>query len=217
MLKAFSFVLLVVPLIPLAAAAASRDGAEKHWHFAVSLDGKPIGEHDFAVARDGDNVAVDIYAHFKVRMAFIPVYGYDHQDHEVWRRGCLAQLDSQTNDDGKKLAVHGVAQDDMFEVKGSHGEATLPACVKSFAYWDESFLTEPRLLNSQTGEYEAVNLTRRGVETLQVRGKSIAAQHYSLRTGHFGIDLWYSNQGEWLALESHLENGRTLRYDIEQP
>ncbi len=95
--------------------------------------------------------------------------------------------------------------------------ATLPACVKSFAYWDESFVTESRLLNSQTGEFESVNLTRQGVETLQVSGRSLAAKHYSLRTGHLGIDLWYSNQGEWLALESHLENGRTLRYEIEQP
>jgi Family of unknown function (DUF6134) len=217
MFKAFTFVLLVVPLFARPTFAASGDGDAKHWHFAVSLDGKPIGEHDFAVAQDGDNVDVAIHARFKVRMAFIPLYGYDHQDHEVWRGGCLAQMDSQTNDDGKKLVVHGAAKGDVFEVKGPQGEATLPACVKSFAYWDEGFLTEPRLLNSQTGEYEAVNLTRRGVDTFQVRGKSIAAQHYSLRTAHFGIDLWYSSQGEWVALESHLENGRTLRYDIEQP
>jgi hypothetical protein len=72
------------------------------------------------------------------------------------------------------------------------------------------------LLNSQTGEYEAVNLTRHGLESLQVGGNPVAAQHYSLRTAHFGIDLWYSSQGEWLALESQLENGRTLRYEIEQ-
>jgi hypothetical protein len=217
MVKALTIVLLVVPLVARATSAASVDEAEQHWHFAVSLDGKRIGEHDFAVARHGDEVEVDVHAHFKVRMAFIPLYGYEHRDHEVWRQGCLTLMESQTDDDGKKLAVRGYANGSEFDVKGSHGEATLPACVKSFAYWDQNFLTEPRLLNSQTGEYEAVNLTRDGVETLQVRGKAIAAQHYSLHTGHFGIDLWYSNQGEWLALESHLENGRTLRYDIEQP
>jgi len=217
MFKAFAFVLLVVPLVCGTGPAAAADGTAKHWHFAVSLDGKRIGEHDFAVAQNGESVDVDIHAHFKVRAAFIPLYGYDHQDHEVWRRGCLAQMDSQTNDDGKKLVVHGAANGGGFEVKGPHGEATLPTCVKSFAYWDESFLTESRLLNSQTGEYESVNLTRHGVETLQLRGQSLAAQHYSLRTGHFGIDLWYTSQGEWLALESHLENGRTLRYEIEQP
>jgi hypothetical protein len=217
MFKALVFVLLVVSLFGRTAPSAAVEAAAKHWHFAVSLDGKPIGKHDFAVARDGENVDVDIHAHFKVRMAFIPLYGYDHQDHEVWRGGCLAQMDSETNDDGKKVAVHGVAKGDGFAVKGLHGEAMLPACVKSFAYWDESFLTESRLLNSQTGEYETVNLTRHGVETLQLSGRSLAAEHYSLHTGHFGIDLWYSSQGEWLALESHLENGRTLRYEIEQP
>jgi hypothetical protein len=215
MLKAFTFVLLVVPLVGQSAPASAVEGAAKRWHFAVSLDGKRIGEHDFTVTARGEDVDVDIQAHFKVRAAFIPLYGYDHQDHEVWRRGCLAQMDSQTNDDGKKLAVHGTAKGDGFEVKGPHGEATLPTCVKSFAYWDESFVAESRLLNSQTGEFEPVNLTRHGVENLQVSGQSLAARHYSLRTGHFGIDLWYSSQGEWLALESHLENGRTLRYEIE--
>jgi hypothetical protein len=217
MFKAFAFVLLVVPLVGRTAPAAAVNAVAKHWHFAVSLDGKRIGEHDFAVAQRGDDIDVDIHAHFKVHAAFIPLYGYDHQDHEVWRRGCLALMDSQTNDDGKRLAVHGFAKGGGFEVQGSHGVATLPACVKSFAYWDKSFLTESRLLNSQTGEYESVFLTRHGVETFQVSGRSLAAEHFSLRSRHFGIDLWYSSEGEWVALESHLESGRTLRYEIEQP
>jgi Family of unknown function (DUF6134) len=216
MLKAFALVLLVAPLVGRTAPGAAVETSSKHWHFAVSLDGKRIGEHDFVVARNGENVDVDIHARFKVRAAFIPLYGYDHRDHEVWNRGCLTRMDSQTNDDGKRLAVHGLAQGAGFEVQGPHGETMLPACVKSFAYWDKSFLTEPRLLNSQTGEYEAVYLTRHGVETFQVRGRSLAAEHYSLRSRHFGIDLWYSSEGEWVALESHLENGRTLRYEIEQ-
>jgi hypothetical protein len=58
-------------------------------------------------------------------------------------------LDSQTDDDGKKLAVHGSTRGDGFEVKGPHGDATLPACVKSFAYWEESFVTESRALRDR--------------------------------------------------------------------
>jgi hypothetical protein len=47
--------------------------------------------------------------------------------------------------------------------------------IPLYGYWDESFVTESRLLNSQTGEFESVNLTRHGVETLQVSGQSLAA------------------------------------------
>jgi hypothetical protein len=214
-----ALVLLVVPLVgsaTLAQPGGSTEESSKHWHFAVLLDGKRIGEHDFSVARHADEVDVDIQAHFKVRALFIPLYEYDHQDREIWRHGCLTRIDSQTNDGGKKLAVHGSAKGDGFEVEGPHGEATLATCVKSFAYWDPSFLTESRLLNSQTGEFEPVNLTRRGVETLQVKRQAVSAQHYSLRTRSFGIDLWYSGEGDWVALESHLKNGRTLRYEIER-
>ena len=216
MLKAFAFVLLVVPAVGRTMPGAAVETSTQNWHFVVSLDGKRIGEHDFIVARNGDNVDVDIHAHFKVRAAFIPLYGYDHRDHEVWNHGCLTRMDSQTNDDGKRLTVHGSVERAGFEVHGPHGEAMLPACVESFAYWDKSFLTQARLLNSQTGEYESVYLTRHGVETIQVGGQSLAAEHYSLRAPHFGIDLWYSREGEWVALESHLESGRTLRYEIEQ-
>jgi len=32
----------------------------------------------------------------------------------------------------------------------------------------------------------------------------------------FNIDIWYSKNDEWLALESITESGRVLRYMIEQ-
>ncbi len=55
-----------------------------------------------------------------------------------------------------------------FAVLGERGAATLPACVRTFAYWDQRFLTEPRLLNSQTGELQSVTLSRDGPKSLEV-------------------------------------------------
>ena len=63
------------------------DEVTRTWHFTALLDGKPIGTHDFAVVRQADGVTVDSVAHFKVRVAFITAYVYEHQDHEVWRGG----------------------------------------------------------------------------------------------------------------------------------
>lgn len=214
MIKAVAVETAVVAVILAATvAAAVPAGPTRNWHFAVLLDGKRIGEHDFSVVRHSGEVDVTIEAHFKVKALFIPLYHYDHEDREVWRGGCLARIDSRTDDNGKKSAVHGALLDNVFEVASQTRDTALPACVKTFAYWDQSFLTESRLLNSQTGEYQSVHLTRHGLENIRVAGHAIEAQHYSLIAEHLGIDLWYSSAGDWVALESKLENGRTLRYE----
>jgi hypothetical protein len=197
------------------AAPAAADPQAGSWHFTVLLDGKRIGEHDFTIARHGDETDVDTEAHFKVKAAFISFYQYDHRDHEVWRNDCLARITSRTRDNGKSFAVQGGLKGDAFEVEGARGAATLPGCVKTFAYWDQHLLTEPRLLNSQTGEYQPVTLNRDGTQSVKVGGRTIAAQRYSLRAPKLDIDLWYSEAGEWVALESKLESGRILRYEIQ--
>jgi hypothetical protein len=196
-------------------AAAAVDEAPKMWHFAVLLDGRRIGEHQFSVARLGDELIIDTAAHFKVKALFIPLYDYDHQDHEIWRHGCLAAISSETHDNGRTLTVQGSLQGAVLEVRGSRGSESLPGCVKTFAYWDPGFLAEPRLLNSQTGEYQSVVVTHTGVQNIRSGGQPVTADHYQLRATHLSIDLWYSSSGEWLALESKLDNGRTLRYEAE--
>ena len=196
-------------------AAAAPESPGGNWHFTVLLDGKRIGEHDFAVARHGDETDVVTEAHFRVKAAFISVYQYDHWDHEVWHNGCLARLSSHTRDNGKSFAVQGDLKGDAFEVHGSRGAATLPACISTFAYWNQRFLTEQRLLNSQTGEFQPVTLTRDPSQSVKVRGQIIPAQRYSLRGPKLDIELWYSESGDWIALESKLASGRTLRYEIQ--
>jgi hypothetical protein len=145
------------------AAAAAPEPPAGTWHFTVLLDGMRIGEHDFAVARHGEETDVVTEAHFRVKAAFLSLYQYDHQDHEVWHNGCLARITSHTRDIGKSFGVQGDLEGDAFEV----------------------------------------------------RGQTIPAQRYSLRAPKLDIDLWYSESGDWIALESKLESGRTLRYEIQ--
>src|ERR1700722_8852454 len=195
--------------------AMAADDAPRSWHFAVLLDGKRIGEHDFVVTAHDDEVIVDISAHFKVAVAFIPVYVYDHQNHEVWRNRCVTSVASHTNDNGEKLFVQAALQDRAFEVHRSRGDVTLQGCIRTFAYWDESLLAEPPLFNTQTGELQSAAFTSAGVQSLRVRGQSILARRYCLKGPHLSIDVWYSDAGDWVALQSKLESGRTLRYELQ--
>jgi hypothetical protein len=188
--------------------------AARQWRFNVLLDGKPIGEHAFIVTRRDDALELLSQARFTVRMLFVPLYRYEHESREVWRDGCLARIEARTRDNGEERVVRGARREDRFEVEGPNGTATLPACIKSFAYWDAAFLQERRLLNPQTGEYDAVEVTNLGSEQLFMHGGMREAARHRLQAGDFHIDVWYSREGEWLALESQTPEGRRLRYEM---
>src|ERR1700761_4789084 len=111
-------------------SATTATSPARTWHFTALLDGKPIGEHDFAVDHHGDDTVVESVARFRVSLAFIPVYHYDHRDHEVWRDGCLASLSSHTDDNGREDFVTGRSQGQGFAVDSSRGATALPACVR---------------------------------------------------------------------------------------
>jgi hypothetical protein len=213
--SALRFMGSVVPALLLAAGVARAEpDAVRTWRFDVSLDGRRIGEHSFVAAEREGVVEVESQARFTVDVLFIPVYRYEHRNREVWRDGCLARIDARTLDNGEELHVRGELAGDGFGVHGPGGVATLPGCVKTFAYWDPQFLDEERLLNAQTGEYGAVRAEHRGVDTLLVAGRAREAHRHTLEAEGFQIDLWYSPQGEWLGLESRTPEGRRLRYEI---
>ena len=199
----------------LASASPSLPAAaQRTWRFQVLLDGKPVGEHDFTVSGEPGSEQVRSRARFTVKALFIPVYGYDHEDAEVWRDGCLARMEARTSDNGHESSVLGTRTSAGFEVRGPGGTRVLPGCVSSFAYWDRAHLAGERLLNPQSGEYEAVSLTDQGTESLVNQGRRVAAEHYHMVASGFPIDLWYSKDGAWLALESRTAQGRTLRYEL---
>jgi hypothetical protein len=48
-----------------------------------------------------------------------------------------------------------------------------------------------------------------------VQNTSVPANRYRLATEDLDIELWYSNNDQWLGLQSETSNGRLLRYVIE--
>lgn len=188
---------------------------EREWRFRVLLDGSEVGTHSFRVAeRDGERrVASD--ARFAVKLLFINAYTYAHEARERWQGDCLAELDSRTDDNGKRIAVRGASDGERFEVEGAGVRARLPGCVMSFAYWNPAMLRQPRLLNVQTGELTDVRIEPLGEESLRVRGAATNARRYALHAPKFRIDLWYADGTSWVQLESRTESGRMLRYEIQ--
>ena len=203
---------LLLALTVLAVAGAAQAAEPREWRFKVFLEDKPIGEQVFRLSEDGGRSRLLTEARFDVKVLFFTAYTYRHRNEEIWKDGCLERIESTTDDNGKPFRVRGEVAADGFFVETAKSRVTLPPCVQSFAYWNVDYLHAPKLLNSQTGVYEDVSMRPLGEETLEVRGAPLRARRYVLEGSKLRIDLWYSLDNEWLALESASKGGRTLRY-----
>ena len=149
-----------------------------------------------------------------MRFLFINAFRYRHTNTEVWSDGCLERLEANTRANGKELSVSGLRADDGFVVDDGEQRSALDDCVMTFAYWNPEFLRQPRLLNPQSGEYLDVEVERVGQEPVVVRGKEIPASVYRVTASKMELKLWYSEDNEWLALESVAKGGRIIRYEL---
>ena len=184
------------------------------WQFRVYLDNRPIGTHDFRVSATDSHQRVETEAGFDVKVLFFNAYRYRHQNVELWNDNCLLGIDAKTNANGELFNVTGSAGERGFNVSTGDATDSLPACVMSFAYWNPAFLKADRLLNSQTGEYEDVDISSAGIEPVAINGSSIPAERFDIRLSKGTISVWYSvAEQRWLALDAPAKGGRRIRYE----
>jgi len=198
------------------ASTYAANGIDKNWQFKVYLDGDEIGFHNFSMVHKEQHQEIYSSARFDVKFLFFNAYSYRHDNVELWHGQCLNSINAVTDDNGEKYKVIGKIDNNAFIVNTSENQNEkqskyLP-CIKTFAYWDPEFLNEKTLLNSQTGEMIEVESEFIGNETLRHKGEDVVARHYRLRGDNLQIDLWYSVDDSWLALESLTESGRVVRY-----
>ena len=203
-------ILAIVLLLQVGAAVA----ANQEWRFRVFLDDKEIGYHDFVLEKVDNQLTLQSEANFEYRLMFVKLYGYEHENTETWADGCLTGIESKTDANGKPFQVSGSLEGNGFVLNGTAGEVVLPSCSMSFAYWNPSFLKQERLINTQNGEVLDVEVSEPERVEIEVRGILQPALRYRLGAGEMKIELWYSENHEWLALETEARGGRRLRYQL---
>lgn len=184
----------------------------KDWNFDVFLDDTFIGTHRFKVLREGREKRVESVASFNVKSLFVTLYRYRHQAIERWREECLMDMQAQTETNGDTSYLRFSSAPRGTRIETEAGERKIPSCVRSFAYRDLGLLRSERLLNSETGAYEAAKIVDRGRSKIPFDGSDRDAQHFQLVVEDAAIDLWYSEDSEWLALQSNLDGGRRISY-----
>ncbi|MDH3640446.1 MAG: DUF6134 family protein [Gammaproteobacteria bacterium] len=205
---------LFVGLISGMAVAAEQGPDEMR--FQVFLGDKSIGFHTFTIERQGATELVKVEAKFDVKVLFVPVYSYRHENTEVWRDGCLTRIDARTDDNGDYQKVNGERRGRRFEIVSSTGARTLTVgCIMTFAYWNPEFLAQSRLLNAQNGKYIEVAIEQLDTQSVKLPNYEVPARGFRVWSEDQELDIkvWYTRDtGRWLALEAIVDGGKTLRY-----
>ncbi len=205
--------LVAVVILGMAGVAAhAADEAAKAstrvYAFKAFLDDKPIGEHRFTVATEGGHRKVTSEADFAVKFIGITAYHYHHHADEQWAGECLSGLASSTDDDGKPASVKLVKAGDANEITTNAGRKSEPGCLMTYAYWNPAMREQTRLLNPQTGRVDSVKVEKVGGGNIPVAGQDMAATDWRISGGESPIDVWISEQGDWIGLDSMVSNGR---------
>lgn len=197
------------------AAAGESVKAPERISFRVFLNDREIGTHVVTLEHDNDAVKVGVEANFDIRIMGISVFRYYHTASELWRDSCLLQVDTLTKKNKEELSIKSKRQPSGLLISSPAGEQLLDGCVRSYAYWDPNLLSADKLLNTQTGEYQTAHRAYLGEVNFEADAKALKAHHYRLTVSDKQIDLWYSDNKDWLALETTVKGGRNLAYRRE--
>ena len=198
----------------MASSAPASVETARDLNFDVFLDERPIGHQRLALTPMKDGLRIEIEAAFEVTILRLKAFAYDHHNVEQWRGGCLQSIESSTEQNGKPYHVTGSAGSNGFAVSSNLGRQSLPDCVGTFSYWDRrELLKRSKLLNSQTGEYVSVAMRALGPGTVKLGARKVPVERYVIEGKDLEITLAYAvDGGEWVALDSPLWGGFTLRY-----
>lgn len=178
--------------------------------FRVWAGDREIGSHRFEVSQQGDEATVLSKAIYNVKVMFINVFKYEHTAAEQWQGNCLSSLQSNTVENGEKTRVDGQLREGVFAVE-RNGQTLQPAsdCVATYAYWDPARLQRTTLMNAQTGEVADVeyrDLGKRPVPRLDQTANAV-----EISSASSDIQLWYSDEGQWIALQTQAD-GQPIVY-----
>lgn len=205
----------VAGALPAAAAPAlAADDVPASIGFVVNRDGTPIGTQrlTFHTERgpDGEQLIVDSTIDVKVRAAFITVYRYSFTGRETWQGGKLIAMDTATNDDGTKLAVHVRATPAGLQVDATNAHYLAPADTIPDSYWPADTVKRRRFIDIANGRLVDMISTPAGHRTITVAGKPVDVSVYRL-SGIVTGEVGYSPGGAWTLL-TVLTHGSDIVY-----
>ena len=182
--------------------------------FLILRNGKPVGSHVVQFQDKDRSVHVSAESKITVRFLGLPVYEFHYFSEATWLGGRLLKLEATTDDNGVNRLVKFASNEISAWLSGPHGTQQVPADIIPTDHWHFPVINASQVLNTLTGNINAVTIHNLGWENVQVAGRTVRAQRYAY-TGELQTDVWYDADGRWVRMKFSGSDGSVIEYSGE--
>jgi len=189
----------VLPLLATAARAQRGDIG-----FRVIRQGTPVGTHLVRFREEAGLLRVRTEMRIQVRLAGFTVFRFTQDTEEAWRGERLVGLESRADRNGRPGECRAVAEGNGLRLRGTAGEAVLPANAAPLTWWRAATLAGGvPLFDVREGRPVEPRIERRTEAGLQ-RIRIIGGE---------GAEVAYDARGSWVGFATTGEDGSAVTYE----
>ncbi len=184
---------------------------ENKYFFEIIRKNKIIGFHEMLFEIDNELVKIEINVDIKVKLGFITLFKYRHQNTEKWKNNELIYIKTNSTTNSKKeYSVVGERKEDLFEYIGIDGIKTTDKDIIPVSYWNKEIIKKQEFLDSQKGII-------RKIEVIEIKEEKLFFDNIEHITKKYEINVkskhptdekelsviyvWYTEEGELIKLE----------------
>lgn len=181
--------------------------------FAVMRKGERIGTHQLVFSRGAEGIDLSINTDIVVKIAFVPVYRFEHKGVETWSDKGLVALKSKTNDDGTKHELAIRRDGDKLVIQGDGKLAEAAPNLFTGSLWSGEVPHQQLLLNTLDGSRMSVQIVDKGEETIEAAGRPTPVRHYVI-DGDLKRNVWYDAAGHLVQMTLNGKDGSEVLYHL---
>jgi hypothetical protein len=198
---------MIAAALPWRGAAAALDVPDSPGlRFAILRHGRRIGVHAIGFGEAGGLIRVETRVHIEVKLAFVRAFHYRHSCTATFDDSRLVELESQTDDNGKRFTVSGRGHGDRIELVGSAGRTVAPAAILTANdFWSRSILDQGQVLNVKHGRLIDARVSPLGAGAAP---GGAAGDGFRVKMPNEVVDLWYGEADTCVGLILHTRGER---------
>jgi hypothetical protein len=178
--------------------------------FQILRNGNQIGTHSMSFERGADEINVTAAIDITFKLAFITLYRFVHEGHELWRNGQLVSMDTTTNDDGTKHRLIVRADEETFRISIDGRDFQAPRMALS-SLWRGDYPVEGTMLDIVDASLLKVQSHVIGEERIATPEGMVVARHLEIR-GDLIRDIWFDSSGALLRMLFPADDGSQIEY-----
>ncbi len=190
------------------------EGKEEQRVYSVTADGKPAGLFKVVIEeKEDDLVTARFAAMVNVKKSFKD-YKYLLKGLEVWQKDHLIRMETETEDDGKKMQLKVEKDKEGLILTNDEKKGLLKADAWTTSYWHMPAEGKRVLIDADTGKVLDSKWEKVGVEVLNLIGQRVNCTHWRV-TGTAKAELWFDGSNR-LVRQEIVESGVKLVTELTE-